>query len=84
MILVRVSAATLEPAEMLSGPCTPRTPLLHAVYQVHVYFKRFDDAEDLYRQIDRLDLAIALRSRLGAVLDLVCWSSSQSANMLPL
>lgn len=33
--------------------------------QIHVYFKRFDDAEDLYRQMDRLDLAIGLRSRLG-------------------
>lgn len=33
--------------------------------QVHVYFKRFDDAEVLYRQMDRLDLAINLRSRLG-------------------
>jgi hypothetical protein len=33
--------------------------------QVHVYFKRFDDAEALYRQMDRLDLAINLRSRLG-------------------
>jgi hypothetical protein len=30
-----------------------------------VYFKRFDDAEDLYRQMDRLDLAIGLRTRLG-------------------
>lgn len=30
-----------------------------------MYFKRFDDAEALYRQMDRLDLAIALRSRLG-------------------
>ncbi|WIA10618.1 hypothetical protein OEZ85_010800 [Tetradesmus obliquus] len=33
--------------------------------EVCVYFKRFDDAEDLYRQMDRLDLAIGLRSRLG-------------------
>jgi hypothetical protein len=32
---------------------------------VHIYFKRFDEAEELYRQMDRLDLAIALRSRLG-------------------
>lgn len=31
--------------------------------QVHVYFKRFDEAEALYRQMDRLDLAINLRSR---------------------
>lgn len=30
-----------------------------------MYFKRFDDAEDLYRQMDRSGLAIALRSRLG-------------------
>lgn len=33
--------------------------------QVHVYFKRFDEAEQLYRKMDRLDLAISLRSRLG-------------------
>ncbi|KAF6259424.1 intraflagellar transport protein [Scenedesmus sp. NREL 46B-D3] len=33
--------------------------------EVCVYFKRFDDAEDLYRRMDRLDLAIGLRSRLG-------------------
>lgn len=33
--------------------------------QVHVYFKRFDEAEALYRKMDRLDLAISLRSRLG-------------------
>lgn len=33
--------------------------------QVCVYFKQFDEAEDLYRQMDRLDLAIGLRSRLG-------------------
>lgn len=30
-----------------------------------MYFKRFDEAEALYRAMDRLDLAIALRSRLG-------------------
>eukprot|EP00775_Hariotina_reticulata_P008215 gene8215-8407_t len=33
--------------------------------EVHIFFKRFDEAEELYRQMDRLDLAIALRSRLG-------------------
>lgn len=33
--------------------------------EVHVYFKRFDEAEALYRQMDRLDLAINLRGRLG-------------------
>lgn len=33
--------------------------------QVHVYFKRFDEAEQLYRKMDRLDLAINMRSRLG-------------------
>lgn len=33
--------------------------------QVHVYFKRFDEAEALYRQMDRLDLAITMRSKLG-------------------
>jgi hypothetical protein len=38
---------------------------MSAVCQVCVYFKSFDDAEDLYRQMDRLDLAIGLRSRLG-------------------
>lgn len=30
-----------------------------------MYFKRFDEAEQLYRQMDRLDLAISLRSRMG-------------------
>ncbi|KAF8068393.1 Wdr35 [Scenedesmus sp. PABB004] len=33
--------------------------------EVHVYFKRFEEAEDLYRAMDRLDLAIGLRGRLG-------------------
>jgi hypothetical protein len=30
-----------------------------------LYFKRFDEAEEAYRKMDRLDLAVALRSRLG-------------------
>lgn len=46
--------------------------------QVHVYFKRFDDAEDVYRQMDRLDLAIGLRSRLG-VTPAVILSASATA-----
>ena len=29
------------------------------------YFQRFDEAEALYREIDRKDLAIDLRVRLG-------------------
>jgi hypothetical protein len=33
---------------------------------VCLYFKRFDEAEAAYRAMDRLDLAVALRSRLGA------------------
>ncbi|KAI8474040.1 MAG: intraflagellar transport protein [Monoraphidium minutum] len=33
--------------------------------EVCLYFKRFEEAEDAYRRIDRLDLAVALRSRLG-------------------
>lgn len=39
--------------------------LLVLLLQVFVYFKRFDDAEELYHNMDRLDLAIGLRSRLG-------------------
>ncbi len=33
--------------------------------EVAVYFQRFDEAEALYRDIDRKDLAIELRMRLG-------------------
>ncbi|OQR99052.1 WD repeat protein 35 [Achlya hypogyna] len=33
--------------------------------EIAAYFQRFDDAEALYRKIDRKDLAIELRKRLG-------------------
>ena len=33
--------------------------------EVSAYFKRFNEAENLYREIDRKDLAIELRMRLG-------------------
>eukprot|EP00771_Trimastix_marina_P000022 gnl/Trimastix_PCT/1017.p1 GENE.gnl/Trimastix_PCT/1017~~gnl/Trimastix_PCT/1017.p1 ORF type:complete len:1177 (-),score=415.03 gnl/Trimastix_PCT/1017:129-3659(-) len=33
--------------------------------EVAVYFKRFDDAERLYQDMDRIDLAIQLRIKLG-------------------
>lgn len=33
--------------------------------EVAVYFKRFDEAEAAYLAIDRVDLAIGLRTRLG-------------------
>merc|ERR1719316_2217227 len=33
--------------------------------EVAVYFQRFDEAESLYREIDRKDLAIDLRVRIG-------------------
>ena len=33
--------------------------------EVAVHFGRFDDAEKLYRQMDRRDLALELRVRLG-------------------
>jgi len=33
--------------------------------EVALYFKRFDEAESIYREIDRKDLAIDLRIRLG-------------------
>jgi len=33
--------------------------------EVHAYFQHFDEAELLYREIDRKDLAIHLRERLG-------------------
>ena len=33
--------------------------------EVAVYFQKFDEAEALYRDIDRKDLAIELRMRLG-------------------
>eukprot|EP00899_Mesostigma_viride_P008010 jgi/Mesvir1/1720/Mv21173-RA.1 len=33
--------------------------------EVAVYFKRFDEAEALYREMDRMDLAIEMRMRLG-------------------
>lgn len=33
--------------------------------EVAAYFKRFNEAENLYREIDRKDLAIELRMRLG-------------------
>eukprot|EP00983_Pelagomonas_calceolata_P103461 1158916-Pelagomonas_calceolata.AAC.9 len=34
--------------------------------EVAVYFKRFDEAEQLYHKMDRPDLAIEMRMRLGA------------------
>jgi WD repeat-containing protein 35 len=33
--------------------------------EIHVYFKRFDEAEKIYKDMDRLDLAIDMRARLG-------------------
>mmetsp|Transcript_38234 Transcript_38234/g.108060 ORF Transcript_38234/g.108060 Transcript_38234/m.108060 type:complete len:1242 (+) Transcript_38234:70-3795(+) len=33
--------------------------------EIAAFFKRFDDAESIYRDIDRLDLAIEMRIRLG-------------------
>lgn len=33
--------------------------------EVHVHFGRFQDAEDAYRGMDRLDLAIEMRARVG-------------------
>ena len=33
--------------------------------EVAAYFKRYDDAEKIYRDIDRKDLATELRTRLG-------------------
>lgn len=33
--------------------------------EVAVYFKRFDEAEQLYMRMDRPDLAIDMRMRLG-------------------
>lgn len=33
--------------------------------EVAAYFKRFDEAETIYRDMDRMDLAIEMRMRLG-------------------
>mmetsp|Transcript_1346 Transcript_1346/g.3417 ORF Transcript_1346/g.3417 Transcript_1346/m.3417 type:complete len:1179 (-) Transcript_1346:299-3835(-) len=33
--------------------------------EVEVYFKRFDEAERIYRDMDRLDLAVDMRAKLG-------------------
>jgi WD repeat-containing protein 35 len=33
--------------------------------EVAVYFKRFDEAEQLYFKMDRPDLAVDMRMRLG-------------------
>lgn len=33
--------------------------------EVAVYFKRFDEAEQLYHRMDRPDLAVDMRMRLG-------------------
>lgn len=33
--------------------------------EVAVYFRRFDEAERIYDKLDRPDLAIQLRSKLG-------------------
>ena len=33
--------------------------------EVCAYFKKFDEAEQIYRDLDRKDLAIQLRMRLG-------------------
>jgi WD repeat-containing protein 35 len=36
-----------------------------AAAEVATYFQRFDEAEGLYREMDRMDLAVELRMRLG-------------------
>lgn len=41
-------------------------PLVPRPTQVALYFRRFEEAEDAYRRMGRLDLAVAMRSRLGA------------------
>lgn len=33
--------------------------------EIHIYYNRFDEAEKIYKEIDRKDLALELRSRLG-------------------
>lgn len=33
--------------------------------EVAVYFKNFEEAEQLYRKMDRVDLAMAMRMQLG-------------------
>lgn len=33
--------------------------------EIHAYYHRFDDAEKLYKEMDRKDLALELRARLG-------------------
>jgi len=37
----------------------------HHQQQIAAYFQRFDEAEEIYRDMDRNDLAIDLRKRLG-------------------
>lgn len=41
--------------------------------QVAVYFKRFDEAEQLYHKMDRPDLAVDMRMRLGAGVLVCVW-----------
>lgn len=38
--------------------------------EVAVYFKRFDEAEQQYHKMDRPDLAVDMRMRLGELLHL--------------
>jgi WD repeat-containing protein 35 len=33
--------------------------------EVLAYFKKYDEAENMYKDIDRKDLALELRTRLG-------------------
>lgn len=44
-------------------PCCGHTRVQRA--EVAVYFKRFDEAEQAYQRMDRPDLAIDMRMRLG-------------------
>lgn len=61
--LARPSGAPTAPKPPAS-PSPPPNPQT-ACSQVSLYFRRFEEAEAAYRSMGRLDLAIALRSRLG-------------------
>lgn len=54
----------LQGVQLARSLAAQADPLKQAA-EVALYFERFEAAEEAYRKMDRLDLAVALRSRLG-------------------
>jgi hypothetical protein len=56
---------TLQQSIQLARSLAAQQDALKQSAEVALYFRRFEEAEAAYRKMDRLDLAVALRGRLG-------------------